>query len=250
MSRHRAALLHLGISACVILGCLAALLSVWYPPPYFQAMGARGLAFIMLAVDVTLGPFITWVVFSPTKPLHLIRLDLAVIALLQLSALAYGIHVIAEARPAYLLFVRDRFEIAAADEVQQAALAQAAPAFRSIPWTGPRLAAAVIPTDLDERTKVMMSSLGGVDLKTFPQYYVAYETQLDAVKAKAQPLAVLRKRHPEAAKVLAAAIADTGVPEARLEFLPLRGRKKDLSVLLDSVTGKIAGFANIDPWVS
>jgi hypothetical protein len=250
-SRHRAATYHLTIGLCVVLAALAAMLYAWYPEPYFHAMGARGLALIMLAVDVTLGPLLTWIVFAPAKPLRLLRLDLAIIVALQLAALAYGIYVFAQARPVYILFVRDRFEITSADDLTPAKLADGPVRFRSVPWWGgPRLAAAVPPLNPAEQLEVMMSGLAGADLKTFPKYYVPYEAQADEVKRKGRPLAVLRARYPEASGVLARAIERTGLPEARLLFLPLRGKKQDVSVLVDASTGRIAGFARIDPWVS
>jgi hypothetical protein len=250
MSRHRAAATHLAISLAIVVCCLAAMLLVWYPAPYFQALGAKGLALIMLAVDVTLGPFITWIIFAPGKPLHLIRLDLAVIATLQLAALAYGIHVIAEARPVYMLFVRDRFEITSADDIAPANLAKARAPYRTLPWNGPRVAAALPPVNPDEQMQLMMSALAGADLKTYPQYYLPYEAVVDAVREKGRPIAWLREREPQSAQALAKAVAQTGLPESALVFLPLQGRKTDLTVLVEKSSGRIVGFAPVNPWPS
>ena len=247
--RLRAALIHLGISALVACAAAAGMLGIWYPPPFFEAMGADGLIFILVAVDVILGPVVTLIIFTPGKPRRLLVFDLAVIAILQLAALSYGAFVISQARPVYLLFVRDRFEITAADEVRTEELAQVRDArFRALPRLRPRLAAAEMPTDPAEQMRIMLSAIHGVDLKTYPQYYVAYEKDAALARAKAQPLAVLRKRHPESSGALDKAIAQAGLPEERLAFLPLRARKKDMSVLLDAGSGRIAGFVAIDPW--
>jgi hypothetical protein len=247
--RIRAALVHLGISALVASIAAAAMLGIWFPPPYFEAMGADGLILILVAVDVILGPLVTLIVFAPGKARHLLVFDLAVIATLQAAAFSYGAFVISQARPVYMLFVRDRFEITAADEIRDEELAKVQRAeFRTLPHLRPRLAAAEMPTDPGEQMSLMMSAIQGVDLKTFPQYYVPYEMQLDLVRTKAQPLAKLGERHPEAAATLARAIAATGMPEERLKFLPLRARKKDMSVLVDAATGRIEGYVAIDPW--
>jgi hypothetical protein len=248
MSRHRAAAIQFAVSFSIVASCLAAMLFVWYPAPYFQAMGAKGLVLIMLAVDVTLGPLLTWIVFTPGKPLHLLRLDLVVIGALQVAALAYGIHVVAQARPVYMVFVRDRFEITSADDILPASLAKAAPPFRTLPWDGPRLAAAVPPADPDEQLRLMMSALAGADLKTYPQYYLPYEAMVDTVREKGRPIAWLRERRPESAAALARAVAKTGLPESKLVFLPLHGPKGDLAVLLDKSSGRIVGYAPVDPW--
>lgn len=248
MSRYRAAGIQLAVSFSIIASCLAAMLYVWYPSPYFQAMGAKGLVFIMLAVDVTIGPFLTWIVFTPTKPLRLVRLDLAIIGTLQVAALAYGIHVIAEARPVYMLFVRDRFEITSADDILPANLARARAPFGTLPWNGPRLAAAVPPMDPGEQMQLMMSALAGADLKTYPQYYLPYEAVVDVVREKGRPIAWLREREPKSAAALDKAVAATGLPESKLVFLPLRGRKVDLTVLVEKSSGRIAGYAPVNPW--
>lgn len=247
--RFRAALIHLGISALVACIAASAMLGIWYPPPYFEAMGADGLILIMVAVDVVLGPLVTLIIFAPGKPRRLLVFDLAVIGTLQLAALSYGGFVISQARPVYMLFVRDRFEITAADEIRAEELARVRnPEFRALPRLRPRLAAAEMPTDPDEQMRVMLSAVQGADLKTFPQYYVAYEKDTALVRSKAKPLAALRKRHPESSAALAKAIAQTGLPEDHLAFLPLRARKKDMSVLVDTASGRIAGFVAIDPW--
>ena len=168
--RIRAALIHLGISAIVAGIAAAAMLGIWFPPPYVEAMGADGLILILVAVDVILGPLVTLIVFTPGKARHLLVFDLAVIAALQVAALSYGAFVISQARPVYMLFVRDRFEMTAADEIRDEELAKVRRAeFRALPHLRPRLAAAEMPTDPGEQMTLMMSAIQGVDLKTFPQ---------------------------------------------------------------------------------
>ena len=64
MSRWKAALIHLCISAAIAAIVSALLLFVWYPPPYFHAGGAGELLVLVVGVDVTLGPLITFIVFK------------------------------------------------------------------------------------------------------------------------------------------------------------------------------------------
>jgi cytochrome c oxidase assembly factor CtaG len=247
--RLRAAAIHLAISVAVAVAAVGAMLWVWYPPPFFEAMGAEGLVFILVAVDVCLGPLITLIVATPGKPRRLLLLDLTVIGLLQLAALGYGVHVVAKVRPAYVAFVIDRFEVATADSILDAELARVKrPEFKTVPRFGPMVVAARMPTDPDEQMRITISATAGADLKTFPQHFVAYEEELDKVRQKAMPLAKLRERHPEAVELLAKEVAATGVPEAQLKWLPLRARKRDMAVLVDANSGRIAGYASIDPW--
>jgi hypothetical protein len=246
--RTRLAAIHLAIGAALVGALVAATLWVWYPQPFFRASGAVGLAFLTLGLGVLAGPLLTWIVARPGKAAHLVRFDLVVIALVQVAAVGYGAWVMAQARPAYLLFVRDRFEITNADELVDAQLARAAPGFRARPWTGPRLAAAVLPLDPDERRDLMFAALAGLDLRVFPQYYAPYDSEIPTVLAKARPLAELRAHRPEAAGTIARAVRSTGLEESQLAYLPLRGRKADMAVLVERETGRIAGYAAVDPW--
>ena len=107
LNRYQAAGIHLAISTLVAATVLAALLLVWYPQPYFRLAGGPGLMLTLIGVDVVMGPVLTLVVFDPRK--KSIRIDLTVIVLLQLAAFAYGLSVIAQARPAYVVFSGDRF---------------------------------------------------------------------------------------------------------------------------------------------
>src|SRR5512132_772047 len=102
MNRFKAALIHLGISACIAGATLLFMLTVWYPGPFFKAVGGDGLILILLGVDVAIGPLITLVVFDTRK--KSLKMDLAVVALLQLAAFSYGVWTIFEARPVYIAF--------------------------------------------------------------------------------------------------------------------------------------------------
>src|SRR3954471_17281769 len=110
--------------------CVGPALYAWYPAPIFEALGAARLAALVLGVGLVVGPLLTWIVLTPGKPAHLARLDLAVIAALQVAALAYGLFVVTQARPVYLVFVRDRFEITTASEIRREELARAPLALR------------------------------------------------------------------------------------------------------------------------
>jgi hypothetical protein len=124
---------HLLLSVAIGVAALAAMILVWYPRPYFEATGGRGLVLLMIGADVTLGALLTTAVFNPAKGLGKVKLDLAVIGLLQLAALAYGIHVMYSARPAYLVFAVDRFDLVMANTLPATELAKAPPPWNRVP---------------------------------------------------------------------------------------------------------------------
>src|SRR5258708_3551429 len=67
MSRWQAAGIHLGISALIAAVVLVVLYLVWYPSPYFTAMGGDQFALLVVGVDVVIGPLITLIIYRANK---------------------------------------------------------------------------------------------------------------------------------------------------------------------------------------
>ena len=236
-SRWQAAGTHLLICVAIAAAVIALMLGVWYPGPLIEAAGGTGMLYILLGVDVILGPLLTLIVFKSGK--RGLRFDLAVIGLVQIAALAYGVYIVYLARPAFIVFVKDRFELVTAVELEPDELAKAKyPQFRAPGWTGPQLAATDVPADPKERSKLLDAALGGFDLQHFPRYYVPYAERTKDVLAKAETVARLRVSEPVSAKVLDAYLASSGVREDEVRVLLLRTRFAWIVVLLDPKTAK------------
>jgi len=245
MSRYKAAAIHLGISATIATLAFLPIYFLWYPGDLFDSAGGRDLFLIMLGVDVTVGPLVTLIVFVQGKKGMLF--DLWVIGIVQASFLAYGTFTLAESRPVYIAFVKDRFELARANQIPDSVLKDAhMNRYSDLSWTGPRLVGVRFPTDPDEKFKLMVSGLAGVDIQSYPQYHVPYETERKDVLAKAAPLANLAKFNKGID--IAAVAKGVGRAEADVRFLPLRAGKADLTVLLDAKTGDVLRLAAIKPW--
>jgi hypothetical protein len=137
--RLRASGIHFCISLAV--ASLAALLVflVWYPYPYREVSGGRELFLILVSVDVVLGPLITLMmlmIFNRSKPRRELVRDLAIVGLIQLSALAYGMWTVFVARPVHLAFEIDRFRVIHAVDVPVEMMEQAPPELQSLPLFG------------------------------------------------------------------------------------------------------------------
>ena len=153
-SRWQAAATHLLICLVIAAAVIALMLGVWYPGPLFEAAGGTGMLYILVGVDVILGPLLTLIVFKSGK--RGMKFDLAVIGLVQIAALVYGVHIVYLARPAFMVFVKDRFELVTAVELEPDELAKAKyPQFRAPGWSGPELAAADMPADPKERSQLL-----------------------------------------------------------------------------------------------
>jgi hypothetical protein len=232
MTRWRAAGIHLLISACIAAAVLTAMLTFWYPPPLFEAMGGIGLALILVGVDVVLGPALTLVVFRAGK--RGLKFDLAAIATCQIAALLYGCHVIELARPAFIVFVRDQFQIATPAQLEPEQLAQARdPQFRSPAWSGPVWVYGEWPKDHQAQQQLVFAGLAGIDLQHFPKYYAPYEQGKDEILRRAQPLSEVRKAEPGAGRVIDAWLASSGADEHNLRYVRLRARIAWVAVLID-----------------
>jgi hypothetical protein len=186
LSRFRAAAMHLGVSAAIAAAAVALMLFVWYPQPLFNAMGGKLLVVLIVGVDVAIGPLITLIIFDPRK--KELAFDLSVIAVLQLSALAYGVYAMHAGRPVFIAFVDDRFAVVSASSLEDEAIAQASPEFRSLPQFGPRLVAVDMPSDINERNEIVFASLGGMGAQHRPTYYVPYTETVKNVLSASQPL--------------------------------------------------------------
>ncbi len=118
MTRFRAYLIHLGISAVIFLALGALILFAWYPPPYFADDGGwQGIRVVAL-VDLVLGPGLTLIVFKPGKPG--LRFDPTTIALAQTAALAWGMWTIHDQRPVMVTFADGEFYTMTRGQVAQA----------------------------------------------------------------------------------------------------------------------------------
>jgi hypothetical protein len=250
MTRIKAAAIHLSLSAVVALLAVAGAIFVWYPPPLFDIMGGGHLTAMLVAVDVTLGPVITLVIFNPKKPRRELFTDYTVVGLVQLAALVYGLYVLSVARPAYVVFVKDRFSVVRVNDIEPTELDKVTnDEFKSLPWMGPKTVAAVMPEDRDERNRILFSAVGGAgDIETMPQHFVAYREQaMDAARA-ARPLSELKQAHPDQMAEVQAAVEKSGLVEEALGYLPMVGKRHDIAVLIDKSNGDIKGYVDVDPW--
>jgi hypothetical protein len=247
VTRWQASGLHLLISAVIVATALAIMLTVWYPGLLFSASGGSDLLFILAGVDVVLGPAITLAVFRQGK--KGLKFDLSVIATLQLCALIYGMHVVYVARPVFIVFVKDQFQVAPATAIEPQDYAQAKfPQFSRPPLAGPVYAYADFPTDQKERETLIVLGLSGRDLEVFPRYFAPYTERTQQVLAAAMTLARLREVEPAEAKIMDTLLAESGRKEPDVRYVRLKARQLWLGVLIDAKTAQpleMAVIANI-----
>jgi hypothetical protein len=240
--RFRAFVLHLLLSASLITAVMAVIYSVWYPPPTASAAGLADLVWVVVVVDIVLGPLLTFVVFNRAK--KSLRVDLACIATLQLAVLAYGVYTIGVARPAWIVFNADRFDLVLAHELEARFVEKAATEYRVASWTGPRWVASVNPIDVEERNILIFeSATGGADLPQRPDLYVPLESQRESLGRHARQLDELKEfNSPDAVARLR-----RDCPGAD-GWLPLMARAQPMIVLVRRSDAKVLGIVALMPW--
>jgi hypothetical protein len=249
MTRWKASAIHLSISAAIALIAMTLMLSLWFAPPFFSAAGGKQVLLIMLGVDVTLGPLITLIIFNLKKSRKVLTFDFSIIAILQATALVYGLNVMFHARPVFVVFIKDSFDMVVANELSDEDIRKATIAdYRTLPVTGPVYVYSQMPADIKERNEIVFAAFSGKDLPLFPKYYQPYAAHAGAAGLAAQPIAELKKLNPARVAGIDDAIREGGWRESDIGFLPLRSKFEDMAVLVSKHDGKVLTMLKMWPW--
>ncbi len=150
-----------------------------------------------------------------------------------------------------MVFAVDRFVLVSANQLEDADLAAAPnPSYRKRSWFGPQWVSARPPRNLDLKESMAMTSsaLAGKDIERFPKYYQPYERDAKAAGAKARPLSELLKGKDEREKEQLRDFVARQTNAAELRFLPVVGRSRDQTAVLERKTGEIRNVLDVSPW--
>jgi hypothetical protein len=243
-ARARAALMHLALSTLVAAFAAGVVFWLWYPTPYREISGGRELFLLVVVVDVVIGPFITFFVFDQRKPRAELVRDLGVVALLQIGALAYGLHSVAQARPAVVALEGHRLRVVRAIDLAEEDLARAPRGLNKLPWLGPRVVATRPPRP-EEKFEAIDRGLAGQDVGMRPEFWLPEAHAGAAYAGAAMPLERLRTLNAAHVAELDAAVAsvvDAEQVSGTLGYLPILARRTDWSALVDRSSGRIVGY--------
>lgn len=241
--RLRYFLWHISASVALALALLFVVFGVWYPEPLATAVGVTHIFLILLAVDVTLGPLLTLLVAKEFK--KSLKFDLSIIIVMQIAALIYGVGVVAQGRPVWLVFNGDRFDLVQAYELaDNPYVEKARESYKHLSWFGPKWVAAKQPEDMEARNNLTFEAVfAGVDVPQRPDLYMPYEDDKATLMSKVQPLVNLGRYNS------AADVEKTlrEWPQAD-GFLPMMCRVKAMTVLINSHSGEVVAIVNLNPW--
>lgn len=250
-----APLVHLLLTMLIAALAAALVFWKWYPPPFDDFAGGLQLFWLIVGVDVTCGPLLTWILIRKEKTRLALAVDICMIAALQLGALAYGLHTLSQARPLALVYEVDRFRVISYADLAEDEL-HALPGWVH-PWRLAEIRTMGLrsATTLDEKLDSVNASLQGVEPSQRPSWWQDYALSAPQVLARAKPLAELRQKHPTRQELLDMALRKTdavslpgeATDPRELRWLPLVGRRSmGWVVLIDPVSARIRGYAALD----
>lgn len=242
----RYALRHFLISVAVAAISAAFVFGALYPPPFQVMLGVTGIFLLVLAVDVVCGPLLTLLLASPKKSRRERWLDFSLIGLVQIIALAYGLHSLWIARPVLLAFEVDRLLVVTANEVQVEAMDQAPAFLPHLPWWGIERISLRQPEGVQEALESVDLGLAGISPAMQPQWWQPWEKARDAITQRAKPVSELLQHRPQNAETIQTAIKKTRQPASALRYLPLTSTKEKEWVMLLDDRLEFVGYAPVD----
>lgn len=222
-NRNRFFIKHLTISFIVIAIFLAVVLFVWYPSPLAVAMGLIPMLAMMVAIDVFVGPIFGFIVYKTGK--KTLKMDLAVIIVIQLSAFCYGAYSVAKSRPVWMVYHGGAYTVVRAVDAKGDDMSSG--------WVGPKFVAYQ-----PERPTLFTQHDGDI-------FHSSNYGDIQKVSIKGLPFVVLEKfneksqidavlsRYPEATSWSGLATATGG---------------QDLVILIDDNKNQIVDIVQLRPW--
>jgi len=234
-----AALIHFSLSLLATVSLAAAMWFALYPPPYFWIDGGISVLKILVVVDLVLGPALTFVVYNRAKREW--KRDLAIIALVQVIAFAYGAYTMARFRPVFAVYIDRSFFAVTWPKVEMATPNLDKPrALHSADW-GPTLVVMDLPADAHQRLDLLrrVNPDGTNALPGMGERYLAFSGPVQQkILADSADVETLARGNADIARELARVKAAHPGPLSNYSFQPLVGRDAECMLMIEKASGK------------
>lgn len=235
MNKFKAAGIHLLISFFIVSIALAGMILIWYPSQFFKLMGGLKLIITLASVDIILGPLLTLIVFKSGK--KTLNFDLLFIVLLQSCAFAYGVYVMFQARPVFIVFNKNQFDVSAVVDITSIELAKGRlPEFRKLSVTGPKLVSIYSP-DVKNKYEYAFAMSESDMAYRYPRLFDDYNLHRNEVVKAGRPLQDLYVDNPEYKLVVKEFVKDVKRPENDFLSLPISSELSQMAAIVDAKTG-------------
>lgn len=245
--RIAAAATHFIICLVIAAVVMAIFWGVWYPNGLTDVADATDLLLIILGVDIVVGPLLTLVLFVPGK--KGLFFDLVFIAVLQVAALAYGVHAMLQTRPIFLVALSDRLQLVSANEIDDVQLALApSPDFGYRSYTGPVLVGSRDPEDPQRFASLTGEILmGGPEIDRRPEFYVPFAPMATSLAARAKNLSSWSPFDEEGPKLAFTWAKARGLLPESVAVVPIDGRGGRFAMLMTVDSGELLRVFPFDP---
>jgi hypothetical protein len=241
--RLKAFSLHLLASAIALTLILGSLYLGWYHWPGWYLADVTQVVFVMVCVDVVLGPTLTLIIANKNKPRRELVRDIGIIVVVQLCALIYGSVSLWNGRPLYYAFSETVLQLVQAYDID-AAEAEAGrrqnPGLAPHWYSLPRWIWAPLPQNAEESQKIVASAVaGGDDVISMPKYFKPWEDGLPSLRSqlkKVDDVAYFGKNEKTRLKERMKAAR---LPDDQSNSMTLTGRGHPLLAVFDPATLKI-----------
>lgn len=233
---------HFFISNFIALLSLVWVFFVWYPSPLAKATDVTHIFLMLLTIDVILGPILGFIVYKEKK--KTLKFDLTVIFLLQLFALGYGLFSISQARPVWIAYNVDRFELIRENDIIVDHIDKARPEYQKSTWLKPKFVGVQISENMEEKNQNMFEEvLGGISIAQRPERYVSIDHVETQMKLRSQSLSQLNQynTYNDVQRIL------IKYPNANA-WVPLKANAIDMVVLINKDTAEIIKIVDLRPW--
>ena len=248
MTRSRAASPHLLLSLGALAVCAGLVMFAWYPYPFRILPPSGKLAAALVVTACIIAPALTWLVATPGKEKSKLLLDLVVIGMIQVSAVAWGMYNLSMQKPYFMVFTLDRFDVLARNQ----AVGQITnPALLDKPFAGPVFLYANMPTEPAAFQQLLQEVMfeGKPDIQFRPELWSLYDKRKHLALQAARPLAELSAARPESKECIDDLASGRDADIERLRFVPGMMGDGHFAVVLDGSNGEIAGYVNTNPWL-
>jgi hypothetical protein len=242
---------HVLASTGLLFFLMGALYLGWYRWPGWYLADMLSVLPITVGVDVAIGPLLTFVIASPTKPLRVLARDIAVIAIVQLVALGYGCTTLWLGRPLYYAYSALQITVVQATQLHAEDIAlgqQHNPSLAPHWYSLPRWVYATLPDDAKRSGAIVKSALsGGSEVTDMPRYYQPWQNGLPELRKQLRKIDTWQFFSKKDKTVLKQRLVALGFPADAAVTMPFTGHGAPLLAVFDPQSVQIKALLSTKP---
>ena len=244
LTRFQAFLIHLFISSVILGSFLAVVFFIWYPPPFFAVEGLMQIVWVLVGVDIVLGPTLTLVVFKSGKPG--LKRDLSIIAGIQILGFVYGAHTFFVERPAFaVIYDTDYFDVVSASAMKEVSKSDKSLDYTGI--SGPAFIYVDAPKEIEKLKEILEEMKnGGPGIDRRPEYFRPLKGYINKKYKFSKNLDELYKI-PENQAEISKFKAKYGDRIDEFAFFPITGKLTSRLLAIDKNTETVVDYIDINP---